>query len=71
MEKYIENNRLVIEAAEGKRLTDGADLYVRKYESPVGVRENETIYEITEAEYEAIQAEQATAALEEMGMSEE
>ena len=56
MENYIENNRLTIEADEGKWLTDGADLYVSKYEFPVGVEENETIYEITEAEYEAIQA---------------
>ncbi len=56
MEQYIENNRLTIEADEGKWLTDGADLYVRRYEFPVGVEENETIYEITEMEYEAIQA---------------
>ena len=57
MKEYIENNRLVLEADEGMILTDGADLYISKYEFPVGVVENETIYEITEAEYEAIQAE--------------
>lgn len=57
MKEYIENNRLVIEADEGMMLTDEADLYIKKYEFPVGVRENETLYEITEAEYEAMQAE--------------
>ena len=57
MEKNVINNRLVIEAAEGKWLTDGGDLYVRKYEFPVGVEENEMLYEITEAEYEAAQKE--------------
>ena len=56
MKTYIKNNRLTVEADEGKRLTDGADMYVIAYDFPVGVTENEVLYEITEAEYEAIQA---------------
>ena len=56
MKTYKENNRLVVEADEGMRLTDGADMYVIAYEFPVGVTENEVLYEITEAEHEAIQA---------------
>lgn len=57
MKEYIENNRLTLEADEGMLLTDGADLYIKKYEFPVGVETNEIFHEITEAEYEAIQAE--------------
>lgn len=52
MKTYIENNRLTVEADEGKMLTDGMELYIRKYEFPVGVEENTIIYEITEEEYE-------------------
>ena len=54
MKTYIKNNRLTVEADDGKRLTDGADMYVIAYEFPVGVTENEDLHEITEAEYEAI-----------------
>ena len=57
MKKYIENNRLTIEAGKGKILTDGAELFVHRYEFPVGVEENNLLYEITEAEYEAMQEE--------------
>ena len=64
MKEYIKDNRLVLEADEGMILTDGADLYISKYEFPVGVEKNETFYEITEAEYEAIQKR----AMEEMPM---
>jgi hypothetical protein len=55
MKEYIESNRLVLEADEGMILTDGADLYISKYEFPVGVEKNDIFYEITEAEYEAMQ----------------
>ena len=57
MKEYIKDNRLVLEADEGMILTDGADLYIRKYEFPVRVEKNETFYEITEAEYEEAQKE--------------
>lgn len=63
MKSYVENNRLVVEADEGMILTDGAELFVNRYEFPVGVEKNEFIYEITEAEYEAILVEQAEARL--------
>lgn len=53
MKEYIKNNRLTLEADEGKILTDGAGLYVRKYEFPVGREENWDIYEISEAKYKA------------------
>lgn len=59
MKEYIENNRLTLEADEGKVLTDGEALFVSKYEFPVGVEENNLLYEITEAEYEALIAEEA------------
>ena len=55
MKKNVTNKRLVIEADKGMMLTDGDELFVKKYEFPVGVRENETFYEITDAEYEALQ----------------
>ena len=57
MEKYIENNRLTVEAEKGKWLTDGMGIFIKKYEFPVGITENEIFHEITEVEYEAIQAE--------------
>lgn len=57
MKEYIKNNRLVVESDEGMILTDGADLYISKYEFPVGVEKNDMFYEITEAEYEAAQKE--------------
>ena len=66
MEKYIENNRLTIEADEGKWLTDGAELFVHRYEFPVGVEENNLLYEITEEEYNAIQEEQNMAIRDEI-----
>ena len=69
MKKYIENNRLTVEAFEEKWITDGAELFVHRYEFPVGVEENNLLHEITEAEYEAIRAERAAFA--EMGMIEE
>jgi hypothetical protein len=53
MNPYIKDNRLTIEADEGMLLTDGAELFVSKYEFPVGVEENNLLHEITEAEYNA------------------
>ena len=57
MKTYIENNRLTVEADEGMWLTDGESLYVKKYEFPVGVEENDLLYEITEEEYNNIQTD--------------
>ena len=64
MKEYIKDNRLVLEADEGMILTDRADLYIRKYEFPVGIEKNEVFYEITEAEYDEMQK----MTLAEMGM---
>ena len=58
MKSYVENNRLVVEADEGMILTDGAELYVKKYDFPVGVEKNNLLHEITEAEYNEHLAEQ-------------
>ena len=63
MKTYFDEERLIIEADEGMMLTDGAELFAREYAFPEGVETNETIREITEAEYNAIQE-----AAEAMGM---
>lgn len=54
MNPYIKDNRLTIEADEGMLLTDGEELFVNRYEFPVGVETNEILHEITDAEYQAI-----------------
>lgn len=68
MRSKIEDNRLVIEADEGKMLTDGAKLFAREYAFPEGVEKNEILHEITEAEYEAIRKEAEEKARAEMRM---
>lgn len=55
MKSYIENNRLIVEADEGMWLTDGEELFVKKYDFAVGVETNDILHEITEEEYNRFQ----------------
>ncbi len=67
MKKSIINNRIVLEADEGKVITDGNELYSSKLYLGNGITEKD-LREISIEEYRKILAKQEKDALAEMEM---
>lgn len=67
MKKSIINDRIVLEADEGKVITDGKDLYSSKLYLGNGIAE-EDLHEISIEEYRKILEEQEIKALAETGV---